>query len=122
MPEEKRKLVVLISHSANGDRSTVGFTIAGAALSAGMDVLVFLVSDAVEFTRDGAADRAHFAPFRPLAELIESFTAAGGVVAACGSCVQYRGLAAEQNAPGLQTAGVALLASWLAAGAGTISL
>jgi predicted peroxiredoxin len=122
MAEEKRKLVVLISHNANGDKSTVGFTIANAALSGGMDVLVFLVSDGVELGREGASDLAHIRPFRPLGELIDAFVKAGGVVAACGSCLQYRGMTAEHNAPGVQVAGVATLTSWLAAGAAAVSL
>ncbi len=121
MMDEKRKLVVLISNNANTDRSTVGFTIANASLSSGMDVLVFLASDGVELCREGAADLAHVRPFQPLSALIETFVKSGGTLAACGSCYQYRGLAHEHNAPGVQVAGVALLAQWLAAGATTIS-
>ena len=116
------KLVVVASHNANGDRSTVALTIANAALSAGMEVLVFLVSDGVELYRDGAADLAHFTPFRPLGELVESFVKAGGVLAACGSCLQYRGMNEDQNAPGAQVGGVTTLVAWLQAGAATISL
>jgi predicted peroxiredoxin len=117
-----RKLVVTISANANGDRSTIGLTIANAALSAGMEVLVFLLSDGVDLVRAGAADHAHFTPFKPLAELVESFTRAGGTFVACGSCVQYRGLATQAVAEGAQAAGVATLISWLQAGATAISL
>jgi predicted peroxiredoxin len=122
MSDVTKKLVVLTSHNANGDRSTVALTIASAALSAGMEVLVFLVSDGVELCREGAADLSHFTPFRPLGELVESFIQGGGVFVACGSCFQFRGMKEDQNAPGAQVAGVTTLVSWLKAGAATISL
>jgi len=122
MPIQKRRLVVLLSTNANGDKSTVAFSIAHAALSAGMEVLVFLVSDGVELSRDGASDRANFQPFAPLSSLIESFVANGGALAACGSCFQYHGLKPDQILPKAQLAGVATLATWLAAGAATVSL
>ena len=122
MAANSRKLVVVVSNNANGDKSTLGLTIANAALSSGMEVLVFLLSDGVELCRDGAADQAHIRPFRPLGELIETFVASGGVLAACGSCLQYRGMQLEHNHTGVQVAGVAMLANWLAAGAQTVSL
>lgn len=122
MSDATRKLVVLASHHANGDRSTVALTIANAALSAGMEVLVFLVSDGVELCREGAADLSHSTPFRPLGELVEGFVEAGGILVACGSCFQFRGMKSDQTVPGAQVAGVATLVAWLQAGAATISL
>jgi predicted peroxiredoxin len=122
MNNEKRKLVVVVSGNANGDKSTVGFTMAHAAHSAGMDVLVFLVSDGVELCREGASDLAHVTPFRPLSELMEDFAEKGGTIAVCGSCFQYRGMKQEHNLPKVQISGVTTLAAWLAAGATTVSL
>jgi predicted peroxiredoxin len=120
--KERRRLVVTISHGVNGDRSTVGLTIANAALSAGMEVLVFMVSDGVELVRDGAAEMAYFPPFRPLGALIDAFTESGGNFVACGSCCQYRGMKPQGNAEGALVAGVATLISWLESGATVISL
>jgi predicted peroxiredoxin len=122
MAEEKRKLVVTISTDANGDRSTVGLTVANAALSAGMEVLVFLASDGVGLAREGAADLAHIRPFKPLSELIDAFVEAGGAVVACGSCLQYRGISPDRMEPKIEVSGVATLVSWLAAGATAVSL
>lgn len=121
MQSDKRKLVVVVTGNTNGDRSTIAFTVANASLSAGMDVAVFLTSDAVDLSRDGAADLAHVRPFRPLGELIEEFVKQGGTLLACGSCVQFRGLDQSHLVHGLQVAGVATLASWLSAGAQTIT-
>ncbi len=47
-----KKLVLLLAHNANDDKSTVAFTIANAALSSGMEVAIFLTSDGVEVSRD----------------------------------------------------------------------
>lgn len=117
----KRKLVVMLTQAANSDRSTIAFTVANASLSAGMEVMLFLASDGVDLVREHAADRVTVKPFMALDELIAKFTSDGGVVAACGSCCQFRGLANEETRRGIQVAGVSLLVDWLAAGATTIS-
>lgn len=118
----KRKLVVLLTEAANSDRSTIAFTIANASLSADMEVMVFLASDGVDLVREHAADRAAVKPFMALDELVAKFTSDGGVIAACGSCCQFRGLVNGETRKDLQIAGVSALVDWLAAGAATISL
>ncbi len=117
----KRKLVVMLTHAANTDRSTIAFTIANASLSAGMEVMVFLASDGVDLCREHAADMASVKPFLPLDELVTKFTAGGGVLAACGSCCQFRGLQNGDTRKEVQVAGVTILTEWLSAGATTIS-
>jgi predicted peroxiredoxin len=112
---------VLLGAGCAGDRATIAFTVANASLSAGMEVLVFLASDGVDLTREGAAHWVQVRPFRPLDELMEEFVAAGGSVAACGSCVQYRSLDAALGHPKIQISGVSMLVAWLAEGATTIS-
>jgi uncharacterized protein len=116
-----RKLVVVVTNSANGDKATIAFTVANAALSAGMEVAVFLTSDGVDLCREGAADMSLTQPFLPLAELISKFTAQGGTLLVCGSCLKFRGMRPELNLPEAQVAGVATLVEWLAAGAATLS-
>jgi predicted peroxiredoxin len=122
MAEANRKLVVLISHDANDDKATVGFTIASAALSTGMQVGIFLTSNAVELARDGSCDLTHVKPFKPLNELIESFIEKGGVVWACSPCYQHRGLKPEHNFEKVLVTGAGPLVEWIAAGASTLSL
>ena len=53
---KSNKLVVLLSHGANDDKSTVALTVANAALSTGMEVAIFLTSDAIELSRDGSCE------------------------------------------------------------------
>ena len=118
---EKKKLVVVVTGDANGDRSTIALTVANASISAGMDVAVFLSSDGVDLAREGACDLTHVRPFRPLVELIEELAKNGGTLLACGSCFQFRGMDQSHIVPKLQVSGVAALASWLAGGAQTIT-
>src|SRR5678816_4933566 len=92
-----KKLVVIVSFNANSDKATVGFTIANAALSTGMQVAVFLTSDGVELARDGSCNLTHVKPFKPLDELIDSFLEKGGVVWACTPCFQHHGLKEAEN-------------------------
>ena len=73
-----KRLVVNLTTQPGDDRSSVAFTVANAALAQGFEVAVFLSSDGVELSRDGACEFDHSQPLRPLADLIESFTDNGG--------------------------------------------
>jgi predicted peroxiredoxin len=121
MPDSK-KLVILLSHGANDDKSTVAFTIANAAQSTGVEVAVFLTSDGVELARDGSCDLTHVQPFRKLDELVEEFTAKGGLVWACSPCFRNRGLDAIANYDKVLVSGAGPLVEWIKAGAATLSL
>lgn len=119
---DKKKLVVLVSRGASDDRATVAFTIANAALSTGMQVGVFLTSDGVELSRDGASDQAHFKPFKQLDELVEKFLDGGGVVWSCSPCFQHRGLNADHNYKNVIVTGAGPMVEWISQGAATLSL
>ena len=116
------KLVILLAHGANDDKSSVAFTIANAALSTGMQVAVFLTSDAVELARDGACDLTLVQPFRKLDELIEDFLAKGGLVWACTPCYRHRGLDEQSNHQKVIVTGAGPLVEWVKTGAATLSL
>lgn len=122
MTESKKKLVILLAHNANDDKSTVAFTIANAALSKEMDVAIFLTSDAVELARDGSHDLTHVQPFKKLEQLVDSFVENGGILWACSPCVQHRGIKAEGTVAKTIVTGAGPLLEWVAAGASTLSL
>jgi predicted peroxiredoxin len=119
---EQNKLVIVLASNANDDRSSVGFTIANAALSKGMQVAVFLTSDGVELAKDGGCDLTHVQPFKKLDELIDGFLEKGGVVWACSPCYQHRGLEPEKNYENVIVTGAGPLIEWVQAGAATICL
>ena len=122
MSESKQKLVVLVAHDANDDRSSVGFTIANAALSSGMDVAVFLTSNGVEISREGSCDFTQVQPFKKLDELIEAFIGSGGIVWSCAPCFNHRGLKTEHNYQKVVVTGAGPLIEWVKAGASTLCL
>lgn len=115
------KLVVVITHGSNNDKSSVGFTIASVAKSAGHEVAVFLTSDGVYCAKQGYAEACVVRPFKPLEELVQAFLDAKGTVWACAPCVQHRGLRSEDFLPGTMVTGAGALVEWLAGGAQTIS-
>lgn len=116
------KLVVCITHGSNNDKSSVGWTIANAARSAGHEVAVFLTSDGVYCAKEGYADAASVRPFKPLEELVRGFLEAKGTVWACAPCVVHRGLRVEDFVPGTLVTGAGPLVEWFGAGAQCISL
>ena len=115
------KLVIMLTHNANDDKSTVAMTIANAALSAGRDVGIFLSSDGAELGRAGSCDYTNISPFKPLADLIDAFVTNGGVVWACAPCVKHRGLKETEMATGVKIVGAGPMLEWLDEGATTLS-
>jgi len=116
-----KKLIVTLSSNSKDDVSTVAFTVANGALSKGFDVGVFLLSDGVEVSRDGGYEYTHVAPFKRLTELVEGFTANGGVLWSCSPCFNHRGLNAEETVEGAQVVGAGPMLEWMAEGAQTLS-
>ena len=117
-----KKLVVVVTRNANDDKASVGFTIANAALSIGLQVGVFLTSDGVELGRDASTDLTIVRPFKPLSELIEGFLDKGGLVWSCAPCFQHRGLKTDENHDKVIVTGAGPMLEWIADGASTISL
>jgi predicted peroxiredoxin len=114
---DKKKLLVIITNNANSDKSTIGFTLANASLSTGLEVAIFLTSDGIELSREGACDLAQVRPFKQLSELIHTFIDNGGTILCCGSCIQYRGMDQSHTVHGMTVAGIGAVVEWIAAGA-----
>ncbi len=114
------KIVVIITHGSNSDKSSVAMTIANASKSAGHEVAVFLSSDGVYLAKHGYADSSTYRPFKPLEELVRSFLDGKGTVWACGPCVTHRGLKNEDMLEGVIVTGAGPLIEWIGAGAQTI--
>ena len=110
--------VTINSSRENGDRATVGFVVATAALGSGKDTMVFLSTDGVWAAVPAEAEQiVEGGPFKPLAELIQTFLEAGGRIVACAPCCKKRGIEAEQLYPNVEIAGGAVLVEWLSNGA-----
>lgn len=83
MQNSSDKVVVLLTKGIDSEFSSVAFTIANGALTAGMTASVFLTSAAIDQVRKGGQKMTQLAPLESLAELIEDFQARGGAIWAC---------------------------------------
>lgn len=115
------KLVILITKGIESEVSSVAFTIANGALSAGMKVFVFLTSTSIDLVRKGGQAMTHVAPLQPLALSIADFQNRGGVIWACPPCVQSRGYEQTDLLEGVTIVGASAMFAEVKLGAATLS-
>lgn len=82
--EPRNCTVILVSD--DGLRATLAFTAALTAASMDQPTLVFLAGDGARWGYEGRADGVRVSGFPALADLIESFVAAGGQIGLCSPC------------------------------------
>jgi len=101
----------------DGDRATVGFVVANAALGSEKETLVFLSTDGVWAAVKGEMEKIdEGAPFAPLRELVEKFIKGGGRILVCTPCMKKRGIDESRLIPGATPAGGASLVEFLSDG------
>jgi len=121
MTDPTRQLVVVITHSADHELSSVALTIANRGLTEGLKVSAFLTSAAVDLVRKSAIDGTTVPQFEPLAALIKKFTSQGGVLWACTPCVKARGYEQADLIDGVEISGSSKMHQLIKAGAATLS-
>ena len=121
MAESSRGLVVLITHGADHELSSVAFTIAVGGMTAGLKVSAFLSSAAVDLVRNHAIDSTVVPPLEPLAALVKDFLARGGRLWACSPCVKARGYEQTNLIEGVEIAGSSKIHELIKGGAATLS-
>jgi len=118
---DSRELVVVCTHGADTELSSVAFTIANGGMTAGLRVSVFLTSAAVDLVRKRAVDMTHVQPLEPLPALIKDFLARGGNLWACTPCVKARGYEQADLIDGVVITGASPMHELIRAGAATLS-
>lgn len=121
MPQSSRELVVLITHGADHELSSVAFTIANGGMTAGLSVSAFLTGGAVDLVRKRAIDNTVVHPLDPLAALVKDFLARDGRLWACTPCVKARGYEQSDLIDGVEIAGSSKIHELIKAGAATLS-
>lgn len=121
MADTTRDLVVLITHGADHELSSVAFTIANGGMTSGLRVSIFLTSAAVDLVRRRAIDSTVVPPLEPLAALVKDFLARGGSLWACTPCVKARGYDKADLIDGVEIAGSSKIHELIKAGAATLS-
>jgi predicted peroxiredoxin len=114
-------LINLTTAQDNPDKTTVAFVVANAGIAAGQDVVIFLNVEAVRLTTPGYADAITSEGFKPLAELLATFTENGGKLWVCPPCFNARGLDKDHLVGGASFAGGAAVVEFLGQGAASLS-
>ncbi len=109
------KFCVTLKHCrTDGDKATLAYVVANAALGSDKEVMMFLMSDGVWAAAPGEAEKVvEDAPFAPLKELVDKFVAGGGKMLVCAPCMKKRGIGEDQLIEGAEPAGGAALVAWL---------
>lgn len=117
------KFCVSITHcKQDGDKATVGFVVANAALGSEKETMVFLSTDGVWAAVKGEYEKINEgAPFAPLKELVDKFVAGGGRILVCTPCMKKRGIEPEHLIEGATPAGGAALVEFLSDGSPSIT-
>ena len=121
MAEPTRNLVVLMTHGADHELSSVAFTIALGGMTAGLNVSIFLTSAAVDLARKRAVDMTHVSPLEPLAAMVQDFLSRGGQLWACTPCVKARGYDESDLIGGVEITGASKMHELIKSGAATLS-
>lgn len=112
-------LINLATGLEDGERVTIAFLVAGAALEQGKDVAMFLTKEAVRLAQPGHAEGVACDGCPPLPRLFQQFAAHGGELLVCPICVTARKLDADGFVPNARVAGATPMLEWLGAG-GTV--
>jgi predicted peroxiredoxin len=121
MAQSTRELVVMVTHGADHELSSVAFTIANGGITAGLKVSIFLTSAGVDLVRRRAIDNLVVHPLEPLATMVKDFLARGGQLWACIPCVKARGYEQKDLIDGVEIAGASKMHELIKAGAATLS-
>jgi predicted peroxiredoxin len=115
------KLVILMTKGIDSELSSVAFTIANGAITAGLNVSIFLTSTAIDLVRKGGQRLTQVPPLEPLAAMIEDFQNRGGVIWACPPCVKSRGYEQSDLLDGVIIVGASAMHAQIKQGAATLS-
>ncbi len=87
----------------------------------GVETVVFLSTEGVHLSQQAYSDSIHEEGFKPLKELIDSFTEAGGTIWVCSPCFKKRDLSEEKLVANATIVGGAKLVEFLSQGASCIT-
>lgn len=121
MTDTARDLVVVLTHGADHELSSVAFTVANGGMTAGLNVSIFLTSASVDLVRRNGIELTHAAPLEPLKSLVQDFLDRGGTLWACTPCVKARGYTEEDLIDGVIITGASAMHERIKEGAATLS-
>ena len=114
-------LINLSTGLEDGERVTVAFLVATAALGAGKQVSMWLTKEAVRIALPGHTQAVACDGCPPLERLVEQFAEGGGELLACPICFNARKLDEATLAPNARLVGATPLWEWIGDGATVFS-
>jgi predicted peroxiredoxin len=113
MAESPKVVVNLATGLEDGERVTVAFLVAGAALDQGKEVTMFLTKEAVRLAVPGFTEGVACDGCPPLKTLATQFAEAGGRLLVCPVCFNARHLAEDELVEHAQIGGATPLWQWI---------
>jgi predicted peroxiredoxin len=96
MQNKVDKLVVVATHGCeDGERASLPFVMANAALALDTQAVVILQGAAVTLAKKGCYEHVFVAGLPPLKQLVDSFIELGGALLVCTPCIQERHISPE---------------------------
>jgi predicted peroxiredoxin len=121
MAQSDKVLINLAAGLEDGERVTVAFLVATAALNAGKQVGVWLTKEAVRLALPGFAQVIACDGCPPVPTLLEQFAEGRGQLLACPICFNARKLDEGDLAPNARLMGATPLWEWIGEGATVFS-
>ena len=121
MAENDKVLINLVTGLEDGEKVTVAFLVATAALNAGKQVSVWLTKEAVRLALEGVPANVACDGCPPVATLVEQFAEGGGELLACPICFNARKLSEDGLASNARLVGATPLWEWIGDGATVFS-
>lgn len=119
---DNNKLVIVVTAGMDDERSSVAWSIANGGINNGLEVMVFLTSNAVDWVRKGAAERARPNPEDPpMNVMIRNVIDAGCDICVCPPCAKVRGYSEEDLIDGVTLIGSVAIHNMIKQGAATLT-
>ena len=106
-PRQRSLVVKATSGLDRPEAANQAFTVAAAAVAAGVEVSVWLTGEAAWFGLPGRAAELELEHAAPLPDLLDAVLAAG-TLTVCTQCAARRGIMADDVLPGVRIAGAAV--------------
>src|SRR5436189_223450 len=113
MADSEKVLINLATGLEDGERVTVAFLVATAALARGKQVAMWLTKEAVRLALPGFAEGVACDGCPPLSQLVEQFATGQGELLACPICFNARQLSEDSLAANARLVGATPLWEWI---------
>jgi len=120
MPDAAKVVVNLATGLEDGERATVAFLVAGAAVEQGKQVTMFLTKEAVRLALPGYAEAVACDGCPPLARLVQQYADGGGQLLVCPICFSARKLDDGELVANARLGGATPLWEWIGDDAATV--